>query len=357
MKNKKLHLELLRIIACFFVIFNHTGANGYELYAAYPTQSMEYWLYMIPSVLCKVSVPMFFAISGSLLIDREESLPVIFKKRVLKLVIVLFVFSLFYYLVSLDNLGEISAYNFFGTLYTYTWNFSFWYLYSFLIFLLCLPFIRALAKNLKDSHFYYLFGIAIVFDSLLPIAEYLLWKGEHSHYGAFSMSWATATLFLYPCLGYFIEKRLDITKMKKWLLPLWVLNIAGILISCYMTFFRSKVTGNSTEAFFSSFVMVNVSTLFISAKYFYTVRSTKTKRSKGFDGFVATVGGCTFGIYLLHVFFLHELPAAQQLWTVLLDSWALNPMISALIVCLAVFTVCCVITLIMKKIPLLNRLI
>lgn len=34
MKNKKyLYLEAMRIIACFFVIFNHTGNNGFFLFS------------------------------------------------------------------------------------------------------------------------------------------------------------------------------------------------------------------------------------------------------------------------------------------------------------------------------------
>lgn len=354
MKNKKLHIELLRIIACFFVIFVHTNAGGYLLFSDYPMHSVQYWLYMFFSVISKVTVPLFFAISGSLLLDREESLADIVKKRVLKIAALLLIFSLLYYLISLDSLSEFSAYNFFGTMYTYTWNFSFWYLYSFMAFLLCLPFMRALAKNIKDSHFYYLFGIALVFDAFLPIAEYLLWKGEHSHYSAFNMGWVTMVMFLYPCLGYFIEKRLDITKMKKWILPLWLANIAGSLICCYMTYFNAQVTGSNTEAFFSSFVLINVATFFISAKYYYTMRK---REHKVMDRIVATVGSCTLGIYLMHVFFLHELPATEKLWSFMLTGWGLNPMFVAIIICIAVFAAGLIVTMFMKKIPFLNRLL
>ncbi len=354
MKRKKLHLELLRIFACFSVIFVHMGQNSYSLFSSYPTHSAQYWLYMVPSIFFKCTVHMFFAISGSLLIDREESLADLFKRRILKIAEILLIFSLLYYLVSLDSLRDFSAYNFFGTMYTYTWNFSFWYLYSFLAFLICLPFIRALAKNLKDIHFYYLFGIVLVFDSILPIVEYLLWKGEHSHYSAFNLSWLTTTMFVYPCLGYFIEKRLDITKMKKWLLPLWAANIAGILICCFMTFFNAKVMGRSSEAYFSSFILINVATLFISAKYFY---STRKREHKVMDRIVTTVGGCTMGIYLVNDLFLIHFPVADRLCSLLSTDWAINPMLTAFIACFAVFTISFIVTLIMKKIPLLNRLL
>ena len=75
------------------------------------------------------------------------------------------------------------------------------------------------------------------------------------------------------------------------------------------------------------------------------------------DRIVATIGGCTLGIYLVHAFFLLELPATERLWSFLLAGLDLNPLLAAFIVCIAVFVVCCIVALIMKKIPLLNRLI
>ena len=83
-KTKRLHIEALRVIACFFVIFNHSQQRGYFLFSAYPQNSPEFWLYMALSVFCKFSVPMFFAISGALLLTKDESLSVIYKKRVFR---------------------------------------------------------------------------------------------------------------------------------------------------------------------------------------------------------------------------------------------------------------------------------
>jgi len=358
-KAKKLHLELLRIVACFFVIFNHTDDRGYLLFAAYPVQSAEYWIYLFVSVFCKMSVPMFFAISGALLIDREETLPELFKKRIFKTVVLLLLFSLLYYVLSLEHISDFSPYMFFGTMYTYTWNFSFWYLYSYIAFLLCLPFVRALAKNLKNEQFFYLFGCVLLFGSLLPIAEHLVWRGEHTLYPAFNITWITAQILVYPCLGYFIEKRLDIRKAKKWLLPMWIINIAGILLSGFMTYFNAGITGAYSEKFFSSFVLINTSTLFISAKYLMAKRAEKPKSKvqERSNRLISTLGGCTLGIYLLHVYFLFNLPFTNTFWTFLDTSLGVNPMLSALIVCFAVFAVCCIITMLLKKIPLLNRLI
>lgn len=54
-----LYIEILRIIACFFVIFNHTYTKGFMLFSTRQIGSLSYWIYMFISVFCKVSVPLF----------------------------------------------------------------------------------------------------------------------------------------------------------------------------------------------------------------------------------------------------------------------------------------------------------
>ena len=137
MKNnqKKLYIEFIRICACFCVIFTHTMERGYFLFASYPEHSMQYWLYMMFSVFCKAAVPMFFALSGALLISKEESLKDLYKKRILKMVVVLILFSFLYYLRSiLDDIRTFSFGIFIKDLLISNWNFTFWYLYAFILF-------------------------------------------------------------------------------------------------------------------------------------------------------------------------------------------------------------------------------
>lgn len=68
-KRNLLHIELIRIIAAYFVIFNHTNKKGFFLFSVYERGSLQYWVYMIFSVFCKISVPLFFMIVGALLLN------------------------------------------------------------------------------------------------------------------------------------------------------------------------------------------------------------------------------------------------------------------------------------------------
>ena len=65
-----LHIELIRIIAAYFVIFDHTGKRGFFVFSVYERGSLQYWVYMILSIFCKILVPLFFMIAGALLLKK-----------------------------------------------------------------------------------------------------------------------------------------------------------------------------------------------------------------------------------------------------------------------------------------------
>ena len=194
--NKILYLEILRILAAFFVIFNHTGINGFFLFSKYGVNTITFWLGAFFSIFCKFSVPMFFGISGILLLNKEESIKDIWKNRILKVFITLILIStLFYcYDVFYAKTETFNLITYIKKLYTNGNNIVLWYLYGYMAFLICLPFLRSIVKHLEDKHYYYLIIIAILFNGIIPIIEWLFfkgtitlyYKGEDSHYSKVS---------------------------------------------------------------------------------------------------------------------------------------------------------------------------
>lgn len=349
-------IDLLRIIACFFVIFNHTGNSGFFLFSLYPTNTIQYWVYLFASVFCKFSVPLFFSISGALLLPKVESIKDVWVKRVLKMCIVLLVFSFVCYLISISkDLSKFSLYFFFATLYQSNHNSSYWFLYAFIPYLISLPLLRPLAQNMKNEHFLYMIVIGITFMAILPIVEYLLWQGEHTLNTNFRFGWITSSAVIYPCLGYYLENRMDDNKARKYLPILWGINIATIFVSCYMTYFKAKITGicneGASQAFHSSFVLINVITLYISFKCLFN----KPFSSK-VSSLIASVGEATFGMYLIHKNVM-VLVTRLHILEFLRETVHMNYLLSSLLYCLVVFVIAYGITLLMKKIPLLKKLI
>ena len=261
----------MRIIAIFFVIFNHTGTLGFYLFSTYPVGSFFYWFYMPISVFCKFSVPLFFMISGALLLRKEESIKTVLKKRVLKTCIIIFVINLIYYLFDiiqggqglygLGNFIDFGAFLFSGKISAFIW-----FLYSYLVFLIILPIIRKIAKQLCKNEYRYIFSIAVIISVFKPIFELF------SNYDLNSaFSYLNINIIIYPLLGYYLFNRFNYNSLTgRKLLIAWNINILLIGISCFLIFFRMKKTGETTEAqsqhFHNMFVIYNASLIFATIK-------------------------------------------------------------------------------------------
>lgn len=358
MKKRKIHIEIIRIIACFCVIFTHTMERGYFLFSMFPQNSLHYWAYMMLSVFVKAAVPVFFAISGALLIGKEETIGQLYKKRIFKIFIVLVTFSfLYYFRYIVHDISNFSLKIFFNDLAISNWNFTYWYLYAFLSFLIGLPFLRILAKNMKEKEFQYLFLLILVYKALVPIMEYVLWKGNETFNSSIRTIWLNADIFTYPVLGYYLENRVDMKGVKKWILPLWIVNVITIGITCLMTYYKIKVTGECSESksqtFFGCFSLINVVSIYITIKYLIE----KIRIPQLVEKVICSVGESTFGIYLLHLLFLKQLPIIPKVWNILERILGPNSLLSAFIVCVIVMGLSYIGTLIMKKTPILKRLV
>ncbi len=287
-----------------------------------------------------------------------ETIKDIWRKRISRIAVVLFVFSILYYgrEVYWGN-EELSIKEFLFGIYDDGWNSSYWYLYAYIQMLITLPFLRILAKNLEDRYYYYLFALVTFFAGILPVFEYILWRGSHSLNNQLRIGWLATNIVFYPLMGYFLQYRIKhLEKKGKLILTMWILNILAIALCCYATYLRAITTGECSEGksqlFHNSLVMVNTATIFLSIKYFFI--KFETMLPKYFLRMISSVGSCTFGIYLWHILVLGKIRDIQDVFR---GSWGLNYMVSALLLCLCVMAVCYGMTWMMKKIPVMKKLV
>ena len=97
-QSRKVYLDLLRIISIGLVIFNHVP--GFYLF-----QSEPRILYVSISVITKIAVPIFFMISGALLLKKNESYCLVIHKRFIPYLIRLICFTGVYYGIRYGILG------------------------------------------------------------------------------------------------------------------------------------------------------------------------------------------------------------------------------------------------------------
>lgn len=302
MNKKHLYLEVLRIFAIFFVIFNHTSTFGSILFTKFQTTDIRFWFDMFWSIFCKFAVPIFFAISGSLLLTKEESLKEIFKKRISKIIMVLIPISIIYYIHgSFFHNYDLNFTKFLEKLYTCDIRIHLWYLYAYLAFLLTIPFIRAIAKNLSKTNYIYMTIIAIIFVGLVPILEFYLSQNSVHIYKHLRPNWLISDIVIYPLLGYFMAHKITDDEIKKHLPFLWGLNLLTLAFTCIALYYYGISIGTfaseKIQIFHKNFAVLNCICLFLSAKYFIP----RIKINGFIEKIILSLGNCTFGIYLIHI--------------------------------------------------------
>lgn len=336
-KEKSVYIEIMRIVAVFFVIFHHS--SGYMLFTYQPIGSLRFLIYLFISVFCTFSVPLFFAISGALMLEKDYE-PRKILQRVIKMFVILFVFSFAYYMKHVyrgDNTFSIE--DFLTLFYTRgTWG-HLWFMYVYIAYLMSFPFLRALVKNLDTKYYYYLIGLALFYSGIIPTIEYLLWKSEISLYSCTKASWVTSLIVLYPCLGYLLKNKFEITQKR--LIILWIFNILGIAISCYLTYRKGITEGqlsHAEESFHSRFGLLNCICIFSTIKYMFRSVSAQDL----FGKVCISVGSCVFGIYLFHLMIYKG--NLQEI----LKQIGFEPMLSAFIMSLYLMTLSYIVTFVVR---------
>lgn len=171
-RSRKCFLDLLRIVACFFVIVNHTNSR---VFLDSTPKSLIWFASVTYFFVSKIAVPIFFMISGYLLLGKMDSWQKAFS-RILRIAIVLvgcsFVYAVFRacYIERDPSFAGImkDALNF----YRKSPSNALWYLYTYMGILLMLPLLQKLALAMTRKDYHVFFVISCLFFSVLPILSH-----------------------------------------------------------------------------------------------------------------------------------------------------------------------------------------
>lgn len=288
MKEEKLYyVELLRVIAIFFVVFNHTRNIGYSLYTEVEG-GFSYWTSLSMSILCKIAVPIFFMISGGLLLGKQETLKQLFSKRILRYVVVILIFTFLQYLRIVRVHPEEGFQPTTWLLYCYSGNIiePYWFLKSYLSMLLILPFLRLLVSVMGKREYLFLVGIRAV---ITLISLIYIYTGFTSN---ISFPFHVDIIF-YPLTGYFLMNMLAQDNCRY----LKVKSLVGLLLA-FLTlivfqvnaFFKSR--GTYVDDFHTVYVWI------LAVLVLLLIKRIKIK-TVVVQKMICTMGSCAFGVYLI----------------------------------------------------------
>lgn len=287
-KGRKVYFEVIRILAIAFVLFNHTKAFHVPFTA--PLSGVEGLCCLFVSIADKVAVPLFFMVSGALLLHKEESMRKVFSKRVSRYLLLIFIFQIFQHIYAHFVLNQpVTGLSFLvDCVLARSANPAVWFLYAYLAFILLLPILRTLVKQMQHEHFLYLFALQLLTMAFAPFPETGL-----SKYMLICNSF-----FLYVLAGYYLEHRVDMARVqRKHLLLLVVLSVMCILLGMAMCQFwrmlyREELLTQKVLCF-KGCLLIPCITLFLCAKKFFS-RPFSPRVTRG----ICALGSATFTIML-----------------------------------------------------------
>ena len=150
-KEKIVYLEVCRITAVFCIMYQHTGGRGADAWV-YTESAWVYASSLIGTIISSIGVPLFWMVSGALLLPKRESWRNVYGKRIPRFAGVLILVSVirYFYLCTVEEWdGHVGE--FFWRFYTQEIFLPYWFLYEYLGVLFVLPFLRKMMQNLTEQ--------------------------------------------------------------------------------------------------------------------------------------------------------------------------------------------------------------
>lgn len=278
-------LEYLRIISCFMVILGHI-ANWYM--RAYPELPMySYVGAVLLNGVCRVSVPIFFMISGSLLLEQ----PTNYKKnskRTLNMLSKTIVWTIIYVVWDFLYLGQDYKLR---SMFEEPVRVHFWFMFVMVGIYATVPLWQKLVSgDSRELMKYFSIGF-IIFTAIAFVLKFFRMNVTYE-----VPLLGNSVYACYFIMGYVIRHYIDDIKVKKWISI--VVIFACMAATDSLTVIYTLKRGIHYEAF-SGFSSIFVALCALSLFYLFM----KLKNLKHVK-WMSVISRYSFGIYMTHVFFL-----------------------------------------------------
>ncbi len=345
-KRKKIYIEALRILAIFLVLFQHVPAFDYYL-----QDTSHVMGHLFFTLIAKINVPLFLMISGSLLLNREEGYREIFRKRMIKIILAILIFNFLVYLAENQFVFDLQDYCL--GVFENGIDRSYWYLYSYLGFLVMMPLLHRIAQKMTKNDFILILFIHFVFSTIEPLLQWFVptYLGQSFEFTwAFRIPFSTIKEIFYPLMGYYIDRKIHIESIhKRTLAGLGCLSLLGILISMFFTIWIGNQEGFSDE-YLELFDYVSALSAFILIKSFFV--HYEAVIPAWISQKIVLLGSVTYGVYLWDPFF-------RKLFFDGFDQtmipWV-GGFFSSVLWCICSFLVCGILVQFLKRIPKVKSL-
>lgn len=346
-ENREIYFDYLRILSVFCVIGIHVACiNWYTT----PINNISFHIANFYDSLFRFSVPIFIMISGALFLDSKKEINIkkLYLKNILRLVIALLFWSLIYSIfeniiitqnISIQSLKKTIS-GFFNS------HYHLWFLNILIGIYLMIPILKIISENKKAEEYFII--LSFIFASFLPFISNISIINKILNTNIFNISIPLGINYTgYFLLGHYLNNYKLENKKE---IAIYILGALSLIFTIIITSIISIYKGKPTDYFYN-YLLPNI--YFISTSIFILFKYHISKISilKKYNNIIIKLSNLTFGIYLIHDFFIIILKKANILFPSLISS-TLTPLIS-----LAIFLLSALVVLIISKIKLLNKYI
>ena len=338
MKECIKYFVLLRAIATIAVISYHVG-NGGGIGADLLVRDY----YSGINVWC---VPIFFMLSGALLLSRKRFVWHHHWQKTIRLIYILFFWSFIYNLLSLifiskkitfAILGEAVAMIFCADI---KFAYHLWFLYTIIGLYLVIPYLYYILQYVPHKQVVVLLILLIIFSWIIPTMNKCVFRFEKSIWLGSFRCFEGFTVYL--LWGYLLHTQTFNRRMR---FAFWG---AGIIVFCLHAFLALQQCSRLYHIFcnYSSFTTAILATaVFLAAKYSKFEENTFVFRC------IVTISKYSLPIYLLHVMIFQFMRKIFQF-----DSSAMPLQFSLPLLTIFVLIITTAVAWVFKKIPFINHL-
>ncbi|GKU77949.1 acyltransferase [Paenibacillus sp. L3-i20] len=310
-----IYIDLLRIISILAVIILHITATLVTRTNDFSTTS--WWVGNVLNSVCRFAVPVFFMISGAMILRTEvKSIADFYKKRILPLVVPLFAWSLIYglyyqYVILKTRMGAWEFVLDFGYKLLTDRNYiHLWFLYAIIAIYMTVPLISKFVKlcSEKDLRYYLLLWFIVSIVYLLVSELILRITGKEIHIPSLYIPFFLGYLG-YFILGYYLF-HFDLKPVFKHIL--FNAGIASFFLTPLLTYFVSTQKGSLDEMFYGNY---SITSFFMAVALFLYFKEKDASISRRINDkiriIIVSVSAASFSIYLIHL--LVEMLIAKEI--------------------------------------------
>lgn len=343
-QERMIHIDCLRILACFSVLMLHSAAQHWY---GLPVSSTDWLVINSYDAVVRFGVPIFVMISGALFLvpSKEIKIRTLYTHNIFRLVVLYFVWSAVYGLFdcrgydwSTLKIGDI-------LIEIYNGRYHLWYLPMLIGIYMLLPVLKkwvAHASQKEIQYFLLLFLIFTIGQNTIMSLKPTEWLGFF--WGAFDFG----NILEYPAyfvLGYYIVHYGIEGKWHKWIYLGGVLGAcANVLVSNYKALAAGAPNGAIYDSF-NLFTFLIVVAIFL----FFVAKVSQWKVGSGMRSAINEISMATLGIYLMHLLWMELL----QSWGI--DSMLFSPVIGVPLCAFICFVICFFCAALLRRIPVIGK--